>query len=53
MVDRSHFRGPTTNVGAHPRYQMTGRSHSSGSALKGSQSGMDRTKSSALRRANV
>jgi hypothetical protein len=21
MVDRSHFRGPTANVGAHPRYQ--------------------------------
>ena len=21
MVDGSHFRGPTTNVGAHPRYQ--------------------------------
>jgi hypothetical protein len=22
MVDRSHFRGPTANVGAHPRSQM-------------------------------
>ena len=21
MVDRSHFRGPTANLGAHPRYQ--------------------------------
>ena len=21
MVDRSHFRGPTANIGAHPRYQ--------------------------------
>jgi len=21
MVDRGHFRGPTANIGAHPRYQ--------------------------------
>src|SRR6516165_3511072 len=21
MVDRSHFRGPTANIGAYPRYQ--------------------------------
>jgi hypothetical protein len=25
MVDRSHFRGPKANVGAHPRYQMNVR----------------------------
>jgi len=25
MVDRSHFRSPTANVGAHPRHQMNVR----------------------------